>query len=121
MATTPHDGLGTTFVFANGTYTVTSISYNVSPGRPEIDVSHLGLTAGSYALTMQAPLVGDAGGTGKEVSMDFFGATPVVGGTTGTLIISGGITYTGIATCSSSSVTATVNEVMKGQASFKVQ
>jgi hypothetical protein len=70
---------------------------------------------------MKKPLVGStAGDTGKEVTMDFHGSVPVVGGSSGTLTITGGIAYSGVATCSSSSVTATVNEVIKGTATFKV-
>jgi hypothetical protein len=52
--------------------------------------------------------------------MDYHGSVPVVGGSSGTLTITGGIAYSGVATCSSSSVTATVNEVLKGTATFKV-
>lgn len=124
MATTPHAGSGTTFVFGETTYTVTSITYSVSDvtGRTdELDISHLGLTTGATVLTMKKPLVGsNSGDTGKEVTMDYHGSSPITGGSTGTLTITGGISYSGNATCSSSSVTATVNEVIKGTATFKV-
>ena len=124
MATTPHAGAGTTFVFAGTTFTVTNITYSVSDvsgTTEELDISHLGLTTGATVLTMKKPLVGStAGDTGKEVTMDYHGSVPVVGGSSGTLTITGGIAYSGVATCSSSSVTATVNEVLKGTATFKV-
>jgi len=124
MATTPHAGSGTTFSFAGTSFTVTNITYSLSDvtgATEELDVSHLGLTTGASVLTMKKPLVGStAGDTGKEITMDYHGSVPVVGGSTGTLTIAGGITYSGVATCSSSSVTATVNEVMKGTATFKV-
>lgn len=124
MATTPHAGSGTTFVFAGTAYTVTNITYSVSDvsgTTEELDVSHLGQTTGATVLTMKKPLVGSAAGdTGKEVTMDYHGSVPVTGGSSGTLTITGGIAYSGVATCSSSSVTATVNEVMKGTATFKV-
>ena len=124
MATTPHAGAGTTFTFSGTGYTVTNITYSVSDvsgTTEELDVSHLGLTTGATVLTMKKPLVGSAAGdTGKEVTMDYHGSVPVVGGSSGTLTITGGIAYSGVATCSSSSVTATVNEVMKGTATFKV-
>ena len=124
MATTPHAGSGTSFTFNGTGYTVTNITYSVSDvsgTTEELDISHLGLTTGATVLTMKKPLVGSPGGdTGKEVTMDYHGSVPVAGGSTGTLTITGGIAYTGMATCSSSSVTATVNEVIKGTATFKV-
>jgi hypothetical protein len=124
MATTPHAGAGTTFVFAGTTFTVTNITYSVNDvtgATEELDVSHLGQTTGATVLTMKKPLVGSAAGdTGKEVTMDYHGSVPVVGGSSGTLTITGGIAYTGVATRPSSSVTATVNEVMQGTATFKV-
>jgi len=124
MATTPHAGSGTTFSFGGTAFTVTNITYSVSDvtgATEELDVSHLGQTTGATVLTMKKPLVGSAAGdTGKEVTMDYHGSAPVVGGSSGTLTITGGIAYSGVATCSSSSVTATVNEVMKGTATFKV-
>ena len=117
-------GQGTTFVFGGTSFTVTSITYSlndVTGTTDEIDISHLGLSAGSNVLTMKKPLLGStAGDTGKEVTVDFFGAGPVAAGTTGTLTISGGVTYSGTATCMSSSFTATVNDVTKGTATFKV-
>ena len=117
-------GQGTTFVFGGTSFTVTSITYSlndVTGTTDEIDISHLGLSAGSNVLTMKRPLLGStAGDTGKEVTMDFFGAGPVAAGTTGNLTISGGVTYSGTATCMSSSITATVNDITKGVATFKV-
>ena len=121
MATTPHAGAGTTFTFSGTGYTVTNITYSVSDvSGEELDVSHLGQTTGATVLTMKKPLVGSAGATGNEVTMDYHGSVPVAGGTSGTLTITGGIAYSGVATCLSSSVTATVNEILKGTATFKV-
>ena len=125
MATTPHDsGSGTTFSFNSSSFTVTSITLSnsdVSGSTEEIDISHLGLTTGAAVLTQKKPLKGSIGGdTGKEVSMDYIGTTSIVGGVSGTLVIAGGIGYSGVATCSSSSLTATVNEVIRGTATFKL-
>ena len=117
-------GQGTTFSFAGTSFTVTSITYSINDvtgTTDEIDISHLGLTAGSNVLTMKKPLLGSAAGdTGREVTMDYHGSAPVVGGSSGTLTITGGMALSGVATCSSSSVTATVNDVMKGTATFKL-
>ena len=124
MAYTPHDSSGTTFAFAGTNYTVTSITYSITDqaASDQIDVSHLGQTTGSTVLTMSRPLKGSAGDTGKEVSIEYIAAsgTPIAQGSTGTLAITGGITLSVTATCKSSSVTLTVNDAVRGSASFQV-
>ena len=124
MAYTPHDSSGTTFTFAGTGYTVTSITYSITDNAAtdQIDISHLGQTTGSTVLTMSRPLKGSAGDTGKEVSIEYIAAsgTPIAQGSTGTLAITGGITLSVTATCKSSSVTLTVNDAVRGSASFQV-
>jgi len=124
MPYTPHDSSGTTFTFAGTVYTVTSITYSITDNAAtdQIDVSHLGQTTGQTVLTMSRPLKGSAGDTGKEVSVEYLAAsgTPVAQGATGTLAITGGITLSVTATCKSSSVTLTVNDAVRGSASFQV-
>jgi hypothetical protein len=124
MPYTPHDSSGTTFTFAGTIYTVTSITYSITDNAAtdQIDVSHLGQTTGATVLTMSRPLKGSAGDTGKEVSVEYLAAsgTPVAQGATGTLAITGGITLSVTATCKSSSVTLTVNDAVRGSASFQV-
>jgi hypothetical protein len=124
MPYTPHDSSGTTFTFSGTTYTVTSITYSITDNAAtdQIDVSHLGQTTGATVLTMSRPLKGSAGDTGKEVSVEYLAAsgTPVAQGATGTLVITGGITLSVTATCKSSSVTLTVNDAVRGSASFQV-
>jgi hypothetical protein len=124
MPYTPHDSSGTTFTFSGTIYTVTSITYSITDNAAtdQIDVSHLGQTTGATVLTMSRPLKGSAGDTGKEVSVEYLAAsgTPVAQGATGTLAITGGITLSVTATCKSSSVTLTVNDAVRGSASFQV-
>jgi hypothetical protein len=124
MATTPHDGAGTTFSFNSVAYTVTNIVYNLADPATDdtIDVSHLGLTAGNAVLTQSRPLTGSATDTGREVVIEYLGATVIADASTGTLVISvGGSTLLSKpATVASSSVTLAVNDVVKGTASFKV-
>jgi hypothetical protein len=113
---------GTTLTFAGSSYTVTSITYSmndVSAGDT-IDVSHLGQSAGSNVLTMDRPLKGSATDTGREVSIEYLGTAPIPDGATGTLAITGGLTLSAAATVSSSSVTLTVNDATRGQATFRV-
>mgnify|MGYP006297938783 CR=1 FL=1 len=122
MASTPHDGSGTTLTFAGSTYTVTNVVYNLTDtnANDTIDISHLGLTAGASVLTLSRPLKGSATDTGREVQFDFIGSTPLTDGTTGTLAITGGLSLTAAATVSSSSITLAVNDVVKGSATLKV-
>jgi len=113
---------GTTLTFAGSSYTVTSITYSmndVSAGDT-IDVSHLGQSAGSNVLTMDRPLKGSATDTGREVSIEYLGTAPITDGATGTLAITGGMSLSAAATVSSSSVTLTVNDATRGQATFRV-
>ena len=126
MPATPHDGSGSTFVFAGVTYTVTNISYTIADNNAtdNIDVSHLGQTTGNTVLTMSRPLKGSAGDTGKEVTIDYLpnaGAVPIAQGVSGTLTITGGIVLSGVvATCKSSTITLGTNDANKGSASFQV-
>lgn len=113
---------GTTFTFAGTGYTVTSITYSMNNvgGDDTIDISHLGLSTGSNVLTMDRPLKGSATDTGREVSIEYLGTAPITDGSTGTLAITGGLSLSAAATVQSSSVTLTVNDVIKGQATFRV-
>jgi hypothetical protein len=113
---------GTTFSFAGVPYTVTNVTYSmtdVSAGDT-IDVSHLGLAAGSPVATMDRPLKGSATDTGREVSIEYLGTLPITDGSTGTLAITGGLSLSAAATVSSSSVTLAVNDAVRGQATFRV-
>ena len=113
---------GTVFTFAGTTYTVTSITYSMTDvgGDDTIDVSHLGLSAGSNVVTVSRPLKGSATDTGREVSIEYLGTSPITDGSTGTLAITGGLTLSAAATVASSSVTLATNDVTRGQASFRV-
>jgi len=115
-------GQGTNLVFASTTYTVTSITYSMNNvgGDDTIDVSHLGQSVGSNVLTMDRPLKGSATDTGREVSIEYLGTAPITDGLTGTLTITGGLALSAAATVQSSSVTLAVNDVVKGQATFRV-
>lgn len=126
MAVTPHDGSGTTFSFAGTTYTVTSITYTIGStgggNTDAIDISHLGQTTGASVLSQARPLIGSAGttDTGKSVSIEYIGNAVIAQNTTGTLAITGGISVSATATCNSSSVTLTVNDVVRGSADFSL-
>jgi hypothetical protein len=125
MATTPHDGAGTTVTFDGTVYTATNISVSfsdVSGETDRIDISNLSQTTGETMLTQARPLVGSGTGeTGKEVSFDYIGTSQLVGGAAGSLAIAGGIALSGPATIVSSSLTLAVNDVIRGNATVRVQ
>lgn len=122
MAATPHDSSGTTLTFPGFTGTVTNITYNLSDtaAADTIDVSHLGQTTGEAVLTQDRPLKGSATDTGREVQIDYIGSGVLADGSTGSLVISGGLSLTKNATVSSSSVTLAVNDVIRGSVTFRV-
>lgn len=104
------DSQSNTFVFANGTYTVTSVT--VTPGGDLLDESHLGLASGA-GRRYQAPALKD-----DEISCEAFGTSAVLVGNSGTLTF-GGTTYTAVV--SSSSVAYAVGELVKQSLTFKVR
>lgn len=115
---------GVGFSFAGSTYTVTSITYSLGQtggGTDQIDASHLGLTTGASVISLPRPLKGTQGGdTGKTVSIEFIGTAPIAQDATGTLVISGPVSVSATATCQSSSVTLTVNDIVRGSAEFQL-
>lgn len=121
MATTPHDSSGTSFSFPGFTGTLTGLTWTVADnaGADNIDISHLGQTAGATVLTQSRPLKGTAGDTGKTVSIEFIGTGMLSQGATGTLSVSGPISISGAATCNSCTITLAVNDVVKGSAEFQ--
>jgi hypothetical protein len=115
---------GVVFNFAGATYTVTSVTYALGEtggGADLIDASHLGLTTGASVISLSRPLLGTPGGdTGKTVSIEYIGTAPVAQNATGTLSITGPISVSATATCQSSSVTLTLNDIVRGSAEFQL-
>ena len=124
MAITPHDSTGTVFTFGGTAFTVTNIVYNLADPATDntIDVSHLGLTAGNSVLTQDRPLTGNATDTGRQVTIDYLGKNVVADASSAALAIThAGVSFLSAnATVVSSSVTFATNDVIKGQAVFKV-
>ena len=104
------DSQGNTFVFAESTYTVTSVT--VTPGGDLLDESHLGLATGQ-GRRYQSPALKD-----DEVSCEALGVTAVAIGTSGNLTFAS-TTYTAIV--SSASVAYAVGELVKQSVTFKVR
>lgn len=115
---------GVGFAFGGTTFTVTSITYslgNTSGATDQIDASHLGLATGASVISLSRPLVGTPGGdTGKTVSIEYIGTAPIAQNATGTLTITGPVAVSASATCQSSSVTLTLNDIVRGSAEFQL-
>lgn len=116
---------GVGFSFAGSTYTVTSVTYSLGEtggGADLIDASHLGLTTGASVVSLSRPLTGTPGGdTGKTVSIEFIGTAPIAQNATGTLELTGPVAVSATATCQSSSVTLTLNDIVRGSAEFQLE
>lgn len=120
---TPHDGSGTSLSFAGSTYKCTSMTYSKTDvtASDRVDTSTLDIIAGNQTTSQARPLKGDTSGdTGWSLSFDYIGNTPIDDGKTGALVVSGGLTINSTATCTDSSVTATVNDVVRGSATLRV-
>jgi hypothetical protein len=116
---------GVGFVFNGTTFTVTNVTFSLGDaggGADQIDATHLGLTTGASVISLPRPLVGTPGGdTGKTVSIEYLGTAPIAQNESGTLTITGPVTVNETATCRSSSVTLTVNDIVRGSAEFQLQ
>jgi hypothetical protein len=115
---------GVGFTFGGTTFTVTSVTYSLGStggGSDQIDATHLGLSTGASVISLPRPLIGSPGGdTGKSISIEYIGTAPIAQNSSGTLAITGPISLSATATCNSSSVTLTVNDIIRGSAEFQL-
>jgi hypothetical protein len=115
---------GVAFSFKSVNYTVTSLTYSLGStgGADQIDASHLGLTTGASVISLPRPLKGTPGGdTGKTVSIEFIGTAPIAQNESGALTITGPVSVSSTAaSCVSSSVTLTLNDIVRGSAEFQL-
>jgi hypothetical protein len=95
--------------------------FRLQQNRNKISTAHLGSDIDEeepYVLGF-APRSSDLGST---VEVDFLGNGPPSPGSSGSLTVSGGASFsTTAATCLSSSVTAAVGDIVRGTASFRVK
>lgn len=120
---TPHDSTGTIVSFAGQTYKATSLTWTVNDisSDDNIDTSTLDQITGDEVNSQPRPLIGDSGSdTGWELSFDYIGNVPITDGAAGAVSVTGGVSISGNGTCTSSSVTATVNDVVRGNATIRL-
>lgn len=103
---------GLTFSFGGSNITVTSVQVNDS--QDLLDATHLGI-----APNGKREFVGGFA-TDREVQIDYINTTILTAGTSGSLSISGPMSFSGNATCSSASLGGSVGDFVRGQATFRL-
>lgn len=103
---------GLTFTFGGTNLTVTS--FQVSDTQDLIDGSHLGI-----GPNQRREFVGGFA-TDREVTCDYISTNILTAGVSGSLSISGPVSFSGNATLSSSSIGGSVGALVSGSATFRV-
>jgi hypothetical protein len=110
---------GTTFSFGGGSYSVTSVTVNYGQERGRVSGAHMGLGPDDPEQVYYTHKTVDSLPT-VDVEYITASAIPLVNAS-GSLVVGGKIAFSGNATCISSQVTASVGELVRGSASFRVQ
>lgn len=121
---TPHDGSGTVVTFNQITYKATGLTFSKSDisSDDNIDTSTLDQKTNEEVNFQPRPLIGDSGSdTGWELTFDYIGNEPIADGLEAAISVTGGITVSGTGTCTASSVTVAVNDVVRGNATIRVE
>ena len=103
---------GLTFSFGGSNLTVTSVQVNDT--QDLIDGSHLGI-----APNGRREYVGGFA-TDREVQIDYISTNILTAGVSGSLSISGPMSFSGNATIASSSIGGSVGALVSGSATFRV-
>ena len=103
---------GLTFSFGGSNLTVTSVQVNDT--QDLIDGSHLGI-----GPNQRREYVGGFA-TDREVQIDYISQTILTAGASGSLSISGPLSFSGNATIASSSIGGSVGALVSGSATFRV-
>lgn len=108
---------GTSFTFASATYTVTSVRVSYAQERRFVGGGHMGLSPAAFEPVYLLHRTEDERPT---VDIEFIGSTRPAVNASGTLTISGAMSFSGGATCISAEASAAVGEIVRGSASFRV-
>ncbi len=103
---------GLTFTFGGSNITVTSVQVNDT--QDLLDATHLGI-----APNGKREFVGGFA-TDREVQIDYINTTILSAGASGSLSISGPMSFSGNATCSSASLGGSVGDFVRGSATFRL-
>lgn len=110
---------GTTFTFAGGSFAVTSVSVNYGQERSRVSAPHMGLGPNDTEQVFYLHKNVDSLPT-VDVEYVTASSIPEVNAT-GTLQVTGKISFSGAATCIASQITASVGDLVRGTSSFRVQ
>jgi len=103
---------GLTFTFGGTNVTVTSVQ--VSDSQELADATHLGI-----APNGRREFVGGFAST-REVTIDYINTTILTAGQSGTMSISGPMSFSGNATIASASIGGSVGDFVRGQATLRL-
>ena len=103
---------GLTFSFGGSNITVTSVQVNDT--QDLLDATHLGIAPNARRV-----FIGGCA-TDREVQIDYINTTILTAGTSGSLSISGPMSFSGNATCSSASLGGSVGDFIRGSATFRL-
>lgn len=108
---------GTTFSFGGASYTITSVTVNLGQERGRVAAPHLHMGPNDVEPWAYSHRTADELPT---VDIEFIGSSAPAVNATGSLAVAGKLAYSGNATCISSQVTASVGDIVRGSASFRV-
>lgn len=103
---------GMTFTFGGSSVTVTSVQVNDT--QDLLDATHLGVAPNARRI-----FVGGFA-TDREVQIDYINTTILTAGTSGSMSISGPMSFSGNATISSASLGGSVGDFIRGSATFRL-
>lgn len=109
---------GTSFTFGLSTYTITSVSVDLGQERERVSGAHMGLGPNDIEPVYYLHRTVDSLPT---VQIEFIGASAPAVNATGTLMVAGTISFSSTAaTCIAAQVSASLGELVRGSASFRV-
>lgn len=103
---------GLIFTFGGSNVTVTSVQ--VSDSQDLLDATHLGIAANG-----KREFVGGFA-TNREVQIDYINTVILTAGSSGSLSISGPMSFSGNATVSQASLGGSVGDFVRGSATFRL-
>lgn len=109
---------GTSFAFAATVYTITSVTVDYGRERERVSGAHMGLGPNDIEPSYYQHRSADSLPT---VQIDFIGASAPTVNHSAVLSVAGKMAFYGVATCVSSQVSASLGELVRGSASFRVQ
>lgn len=109
---------GTSFTFGVSVYTITSVSVDLGQERERVSGAHMGLGPNDIEPVYYLHRSVDSLPT---VQVEFIGSSAPSVDASGTLAVSGKLAFSGPATCIASQVSASLGDLVRGSASFRVQ